>query len=162
METERSKFDLSLFLYIAKKINMKYNNFMKTTNQRLIPFLTFHGNAEEAMNFYEKNLPNAKIENIVYFEKGQRGDEGKVMNGTLSFMGQTIMFLDMNAEYDCPFFNWASSLYVDCSSVEEFDAVFNGLAQGGTVMMKEEPFMHFRKVAWVTDKFGVTWQPVLE
>jgi predicted 3-demethylubiquinone-9 3-methyltransferase (glyoxalase superfamily) len=72
------------------------------------------------------------------------------------------MFLDMNAEYDCPSFNWATSLYLDCDSVDEFDAVFNGLAQGGSVMMKEEPFMEFRKVTWVTDKYGVTWQPVLK
>jgi predicted 3-demethylubiquinone-9 3-methyltransferase (glyoxalase superfamily) len=135
---------------------------METANQKLIPFLTFHGNAEEAMNFYAGILPGAKIESIVRFEKGQRGDEGKVMNGTLSFMGQKIMFLDMNAEYDCPLFSWATSLYADCTDIEEFDAVFNGLAHEGTVMMKEEPFMQFRKVAWVTDKFGVTWQPVLE
>jgi predicted 3-demethylubiquinone-9 3-methyltransferase (glyoxalase superfamily) len=40
--------------------------------------------------------------------------------------------------------------------------LFDALAQGGTVMMKEDNFMHFQKVAWVTDKFGVTWQPVLE
>jgi predicted 3-demethylubiquinone-9 3-methyltransferase (glyoxalase superfamily) len=135
---------------------------MNIDNQKIIPFLTFHGNAEEAINFYLKILPNAKIENLVRYEKDQRGDVGKVMNGTLSFMGCKIMFLDMNAEYDCPQFSWAQSLYVVCSSVEEFDAVFDGLAQGGTVMMKEEPFMNFRKVAWVTDKFGVTWQPVLE
>jgi predicted 3-demethylubiquinone-9 3-methyltransferase (glyoxalase superfamily) len=72
------------------------------------------------------------------------------------------MFLDMNAEYDCPPFSWTQSLYVFCDSADEFDVIFNGLAQDGTVMMKEEPFMNFRKVAWVTDKFGVTWQPVLE
>jgi predicted 3-demethylubiquinone-9 3-methyltransferase (glyoxalase superfamily) len=135
---------------------------MKATNQKIIPFLTFHGNAEEAMNFYLKILPNAKIENLVHFENGQRGDEGKVMNGTLVFSDYKIMFLDMNAEYDCPPFSWAQSLYVVCDSADEFDAIFNGLAQDGTVMMKEEPFMNFRKVAWVTDKFGVTWQPVLE
>jgi len=135
---------------------------MKTSEQRLIPFLTFHGNAEEAMNYYVTILPGAKIESIVRYEKEHRGDEGKVMTGVLSFMGQKIMFLDMNVEYECPGFNWATSLYVECNSIEEFDAVFGGLSQSGTVMMKEEPFMQFRKVAWVTDKFGVTWQPVLE
>jgi len=135
---------------------------MELNNQRLIPFLTFHGNAEEAMNFYADVLPGAKIESIVRFEKGQRGDEGKVLNGILSFMGQKLMFLDMITEYDCPDFSWATSFYVTCNTVEEFDAVFNGLAKDGHVMMKEEPYMRFRKVAWVTDKFGVTWQPVLE
>jgi len=135
---------------------------METIKQKLIPFLTFHGNAEEAMNFYADILPDAKIVSIVRYEKEHRGDIGKVMTGVLSFMNQKIMFLDMNAEYDCPNFSWATSLYLDCNTVEEFDAVFNGLAQGGTVMMKEEPFMQFRKVAWVTDKYWVTWQPVLE
>jgi predicted 3-demethylubiquinone-9 3-methyltransferase (glyoxalase superfamily) len=40
--------------------------------------------------------------------------------------------------------------------------LFGTLAAGGMVMMQEENFMQYRKVAWVTDKFGVTWQPVLE
>ena len=136
--------------------------YLQLDNQRLIPFLTFHGNAEEAMNYYVGILPGAKIVSIIRYEKKDRGDEGKVMTGILSFMDQKIMFLDMNADYECPSFNWAYSLYVDCNSVEEFDTIFEGLAKGGTVMMKEEPFMHFRKVAWVTDKFGVTWQPVLK
>jgi len=127
-----------------------------------IPFLTFHGNAEEAMKFYAATLPDAKIESIVYFGDGDRGDVGKVMNGKLSFMGQTIMFMDMNAEYECPSFSWVTSFYLNCKDESEFDIIFDGLAKDGVVMMKEEPFMQFRKVAWVTDKFGVTWQPVLE
>ena len=135
---------------------------METAKQRITPFLTFHGNAEEAMNFYASILPGAKIESIVHFEKGGRGDEGKVMTGVLFFMEQRFMFMDMNAEYDCPAFSWATSFYLDCRVESEFDAIFNGLAQDGVVMMKEEPFMNYRKVAWVTDKFGITWQPILE
>ena len=129
--------------------------------QTLFPFLTFHGNAGEAMNYYASVLPGAKIESIVHFKEGQLGDIGKVMNGLLSFRGMKIMFMDMNAEYDCPSFTWASSLYAEFSDDADFDRMFSGLADGGFVMMKEEPFMHYRKVAWVTDKFGVTWQPVL-
>jgi predicted 3-demethylubiquinone-9 3-methyltransferase (glyoxalase superfamily) len=135
---------------------------LEQTNQKIIPFLTFPGNAEEAMNFYATVLPGAKIESIVRFEKGQRGDEGKVMNGKLSFMEHKIMFLDMEAAYPCPPFSWSASFYVNCKDEAEFDSLFNGLAQDGVVMMKEEPFMQFRKVAWVTDMYGVAWQPVLE
>jgi predicted 3-demethylubiquinone-9 3-methyltransferase (glyoxalase superfamily) len=137
-------------------------NDMEQVNQKLFPFFTFHGNAEEAMNFYAAVLPGAKIDSIVHFEEGQRGDVGKVLTGKLSFMGQCILFMDMNASYDCPPFSWAASFYVSCNSEAEFDCMFNGLAKDGFVMMKEEPFLHFRKVAWVTDKYGVTWQPVLE
>jgi predicted 3-demethylubiquinone-9 3-methyltransferase (glyoxalase superfamily) len=135
---------------------------MDNHNQRLSAFLTFHGNAEEAIHFYVGILPGAKINSITFFERDERGDIGKVMTGILSFMGQKIMFMDMNADYECPEFNWATSFYINCNSVEEFDAIFSGLAKDGQVLMKEEPFMQFRKVAWVTDKYGVTWQPVLE
>jgi predicted 3-demethylubiquinone-9 3-methyltransferase (glyoxalase superfamily) len=135
---------------------------MNTENQRIIPFLTFHGNAEEALNYYAANLPGAKIELLKHFEEGQRGDTGKVLVGILSLFGQRFQFMDMEAAYDCPPFSWATSFLVSCNDPAEYDALFNALAQGGTVMMQEENFMHYRKVAWVTDKFGVTWQPVLE
>jgi predicted 3-demethylubiquinone-9 3-methyltransferase (glyoxalase superfamily) len=130
--------------------------------QKIIPFLTFHGNAEEAMNFYAATLPGAKIVSLTRFEKGQRGDEGKVLAGIMSLFGQRVQFMDMEGSYDCPPFTWAVSFYVTFTDEAEFDAVFNGLADGGLVLMKQEPFMNFRKVAWVTDKFGITWQPVLE
>jgi predicted 3-demethylubiquinone-9 3-methyltransferase (glyoxalase superfamily) len=134
---------------------------MNLKEQRVIPFLTFHGNAEEAMNYYAANLPGAKIESLTHFEKGQRGDTGKVLVGILSLFGQYIQFMDMESEYDCPPFTWSTSFLVNCYDAAEFDSLFNALAQDGAVMMKEDNFMHFRKVAWVTDRFGVTWQPVL-
>ena len=134
---------------------------MGDIKHRITPFLTFHGNAEEAIRFYQTVFPDGSIESIVRFEKGGRGDEGKVMTGILSAMGQQFMFMDMNAEYDCPAFSWATSFYLEFSDEAEFDSVFGALAQDGFVMMEEAPFMQFRKVAWVTDKYGVTWQPVL-
>lgn len=131
--------------------------------QNITPFLSFTGNAEEAMHFYVSVFPDARIESLVYFEKGQpNGEEGKVLNGALSLMGQQIMFLDMQKEYPAPPFCWATSFFINCQSEEEFDAIFSALANDGTVMMGPEPIMHLRKVAWVTDKFGVTWQPVWE
>ncbi len=134
---------------------------MKLPNQRLSVFLTFTGNAEEALRFYAAQLPGAKIESLSLFEKGmENGDEGKVLNGTLSFMGQSILFMDMQAEYPAPPFSWATSLFINCADEAEFDALFAALSAGGTVMMGPEPVMDMRKCTWVTDKFGVTWQLV--
>ena len=96
----------------------------------------------------------------VRFGEGQGGPEGGVLNGKVSFLGQALFFMDMDDSAPLPPFNWAMSLYVACKSEAEFDAVFAGLSPGGTVMMGPEPVMDLRKVAWVTDKFGVTWQPV--
>lgn len=136
---------------------------MTLPNQRLCAFLSFNGNAEEAMRFYAAKLPGMKIESLSLFEKGMpNGDEGKVLAGAVSFHGQHIMFLDMQAEYPAPAFNWATSLFLTCLDEAEFDVLFAGLAEGGEVMMGPEPVMHMRKCAWVTDAFGVTWQLVWE
>ena len=133
-----------------------------TSSPRFIPYLSFHGRAEEAMNFYAEVLPGAKIETLIRFEEGEDGDEGKVLFGELSFLGQRIMFIDIKAGIECPQFTWATSFYLECKDEGEFDAVLAGLAQDGIVMMGPEAILHFRKVAWVTDKFGVAWQPVLK
>lgn len=136
---------------------------MKLPDQRLTAFLAFGGNAEEAMRFYEKSLPSSKIVSLVHFGKNEpHGDEGKVLSGTLSFAGQAIMFMDMQAAYPPPPFSWSSSLLINCRSESEFDSIFECLSKDGTVMMGPEPVMHMRKCTWVTDRFGVTWQLVWE
>jgi len=136
------------------------------SNQHLAPFLTFTGKAEEAMRFYAAILPGAEITGLVRYGKDHPyaapEEEDKLLHGALSFAGQQIMFLDMDAAHPAPEFSWAASLYVCCRDEAEFDAVFAGLSDGGTVMMGPEAVGNIRKCAWVTDKFGVTWQPVWE
>lgn len=130
--------------------------------QRIVPFLTFPGTAEEAMNFYAGHLPGAKIDAIVRFEEGGRGEPGKVMAGILSFFGQKIQFMDMDRAYPTPPMSWSTSFLLYCESAEEFDNLMLVLSYEGEVMMQEDDFLHFKKVAWVTDRYGVTWQPILE
>jgi len=133
---------------------------------RIKPFLTFNGQAEEAMLFYAATLPGAKITTLIPYGKGSpnisEGEENRIMYGALTFARQEILFLDMSSIHKSPEFSWSSSIYIDCSDEAEFDTIFNGLSKGGTVMMGPESVAHIRKCAWVTDKFGVTWQPVWE
>lgn len=134
---------------------------MELSNQKLSVFLTFNGRAEEAIRFYEAALPQAKIESLTFFEKGMpNGDEGKVLNGTLSFGGQSLLFMDMQAAYPAPEFSWATSLFINCESEAEFDKLFEQLSREGVVMMGPEAVMGIRKCTWLTDAFGVTWQLV--
>jgi len=131
---------------------------------RVSPFLSFTGKAEEAMTFYADNLPGAKITELVRYGKDHpfagEGEEDKVLYGSLSFMDSEIMFLDMVSAHPAPEFSWSTSLYIDCRDEAEFDAIFSVLSPDGFVMMGPEAVGNIRKCAWVTDKFGVTWQPV--
>ena len=134
---------------------------MIKSNEKISPFLTFCGNAEEAMDFYVSVFPNSKIISLTHVSDEDRGEGGKVLNGTFELMGQQFMAMDMETQY-CPEFTWAISLFIDCADEFEFDLLFTKLAESGLVMMGPEPILNLRKVAWVTDKFGVTWQLVWE
>jgi len=132
---------------------------MNFPNQKLMPFLSFTGKAEEAMNYYVKVF-GAKIESITHFEPGQSGEAGKVFNGILDFDGIKLMFLDMTDEYPAPAFSWATTLLLTYPDEPSFDAAFAGISADGTVMMGPEQVGDIRKCCWVTDKYGVTWQLV--
>ncbi|PEJ54526.1 hypothetical protein CN692_19530 [Bacillus sp. AFS002410] len=130
------------------------------SGQRIIPFLTFSGNAEEAMNYYIRTFPDSKLVSLRRFTKEDRGVEGKIMNGIIEILGQTFMVLDMDKE-SCPDFTWAVSFYLECKNDAEFDLIFDGLKSDGKVLMGPVEMNDFSKVTWVTDCFGVTWQLVL-
>ncbi|MES9683321.1 hypothetical protein CN514_22035 [Bacillus sp. AFS001701] len=130
------------------------------SGQRITPFLTFSGNAEEAMNYYVRTFPNSKLVSLRRYSKDDRGVEGKILNGIIEILGQSFMVLDMDKE-SCPDFTWAVSFYLECRDDEEFDVIFGGLKSDGKVLMGPVEMNDFSKVTWVTDCFGVTWQLVL-
>jgi predicted 3-demethylubiquinone-9 3-methyltransferase (glyoxalase superfamily) len=53
-------------------------------------------------------------------------------------------------------------LYVACATEEEIDRLFEKLSQGGAVAMPLASYPFSDKFAWVTDKYGVSWQLNLE
>lgn len=130
------------------------------SEQRIIPFLTFGGNAEEAMNYYVRTFPNSKLISLRRISEDDRGVEGKILNGIIEILGQTFMVLDMDKE-SCPKFTWAVSFYLECNDDAEFDLIFDRLKGDGQVLMGPVEMYDFSKVTWVTDCFGVTWQLVL-
>ena len=132
---------------------------MTEPNQKILPFLSFRGNAEEAVNFYMSVFPETRIISLVHITDKANGEPGKVLNVLFEIMGQQFMAMDMNEQHS-PEFSWAVSMYTNCSSKEEFDTIFSRLAKDGLVMMGPEPVLEFRKVAWITDKYNVTWQLV--
>ena len=113
-------------------------------------FLTFPGNAADAIKFYQRYLPGTTLSDVTYYPESER-----VLNAQLTFQGETLMFMDLDA---CPPFSWSASLYVESETEEQFRFLFNGLKVGGTVMMGPEPAGKMALVAWVTDRFGLTWQ----
>lgn len=127
----------------------------------VVPFFTFGGNAQEAVDFYVKTFPHAKILHAEYFTEGMPGEVGKAMNILFTIKGRQFCAMDIEEKYWTGF-SWGYSTLVYCDTEQEFDALFEALEDKGSVMMGPEKVMDLRKVAWVTDMFGLTWQLVWE
>lgn len=128
--------------------------------QKIIPFLWFDRNAEEAMNFYTSVFPNSKILGIHKYpneglEGPMKGFEGKVLTGVFELEGLRFMCLDGGPFFK---FNPSVSLFVTCSSVDEATEIWNKLSEGGEVLMPFQKYPFSEMYGWCNDKFGLSWQ----
>lgn len=104
---------------------------------KLVPYLYFQGNAEEAMNFYAQAL-GGSIESIQRYGDNpmpsQEDYKQKVLHGRLMFDNNLIMISDsMKGQEALPGGN--IQLSVDVTETEHIDTVFNKMAEGGNVTM---------------------------
>lgn len=122
------------------------------------PFLMFQNkDAEAAMRCYVSLFPDGKVNELVYFEKGEPGAEGSVKMGSFTVAGQTIRVFDSPVKHAFDF-TPSSSLFVECESEAELDRLFAALVEGGSALMPLGDYGFSRKFGWVNDRFGVSWQ----
>ena len=113
----------------------------------IYPCLWFDGQAEEAARFYTALVPNSKIETISYYGDEGPGVKGQALTVMFQLNGQELMALNGGPEFK---FTPAISLFVNCETQEEVDALWEGLSAGGR---KDQ-------CGWLTDRYGVSWQIV--
>lgn len=125
--------------------------------QKITTFLMFDGQAEEAMNLYVSLFGEAEILSITRYGPNEAGAEGTVQHATFSLNGQTFMCIDSNVEHAFSF-TPAVSLYVRCDTEEEIDKLFQELSRDGDVHMPLDAYPFSEKYAWISDRYGVSWQ----
>jgi len=125
--------------------------------QKITNFLMFEGRAEEALNFYLSLFEDSKIEHAVKYGPNQGGVEGSIMHAKFTLSGQEFMCIDSALKHQFTF-TPSMSLYVDCSSEEEVEKLFGALSEGGQVLMPLGVYPFSKKYAWLSDRFGVSWQ----
>jgi len=125
------------------------------------PFLMFRGRAEEAMNFYVSLFADGKVLEVERYGAGGPGNEGSVRLAKFSVAGLTVMCIDSPIEHGFSF-TPAISLFVTCSSKEEIERLNAALSDAGSVLMPLNSYGFSSRFAWVSDRFGVSWQLNLE
>jgi predicted 3-demethylubiquinone-9 3-methyltransferase (glyoxalase superfamily) len=127
---------------------------MKT---KVTPFLMFEGKAEEAMQFYVSLLADSRIDRILRYGPGEAGAEGTVMRADFTLAGQPVICIDSPVKHAFTF-TPSLSMFVDCADEEEIGTLFAKLSSGGGVLMGLGDYGFSRKFAWVSDRYGVSWQ----
>ena len=121
------------------------------------PFLMFEGAAEEAVNLYVSLFRDSSIRMIERYRSGEGGAEGSVKQCHFTVAGLPLRCFDSPTKHAFTF-TPSVSLFVDCESEAELDAAFASLSAAGKVMMPPGNYGFSAKFAWVSDRFGVSWQ----
>jgi len=114
---------------------------------KITPFLWFDDKAEEAMNFYVSIFKNSKVLDISRYGKNAPYPEGTAFLVTFQLDGQNVMALNAGPEFK---FTEAISMYVNCETQVEVDALWEKLSEGGEKS----------RCGWLKDKYGLSWQIV--
>lgn len=112
---------------------------------KIVPFLWFNDNAEEAVNFYTSIFKNSKIVSVSRYGDAGPGPKGMVMSATFILDGQEFMALNGGPQFK---FTEAVSFFVKCTAQEEIDDLWERLSKGGEK----------GRCGWLKDKYGVSWQ----
>lgn len=127
--------------------------------QKISTCLWFDSNAEEAVPFYTKLFKNSKVDGTTHYgdvsAAQAKRPKGSVL--TIKFSLEGMDFLALNGG---PMFSFtpAISFFVNCETSSEVDELFNKLSEGGLVMMPLDKYPFSEKFAWVSDRFGISWQ----
>jgi predicted 3-demethylubiquinone-9 3-methyltransferase (glyoxalase superfamily) len=115
--------------------------------QKIVPFLWFDDQAEEAAELYTSILPDSRILNVSRYGEVAPGETGTVMTVELELLGQR--FVALNGGPAHAGFTQAVSFQVPCETQEEVDRLWDALtADGGEESM----------CGWLKDRFGLSWQ----
>lgn len=126
---------------------------------KLVPYINFAGNAEEAMNFYADALGGNITSIQRYGDSPVPSDENykqKVMHGRLTFGDNLIMISDVFKGQEVST-DGNIQLSVDVAETEQMDTVFNKLAEGGKITMPLKDTFWGARFGMLKDKFGVNW-----
>jgi len=114
---------------------------------KVVPWIWFDSDGEEAAEFYTSIFPNSKIVEISRYGSAGPRPEGMVMTVIFELDGQKLGALNGGSQFTP---NEAISFEVECESQEEVDYFWDKLGAGG----------EHGPCGWLKDRFGVSWQIV--
>lgn len=133
-------------------------------DQRIVQtYLFFHGNCEQAVEFYQKAL-GAQVEMLMHFKDSPEphppgmlapGWENKVMHCSFRIGQTVVMASDGCGTEKAGFEGFSMSLAVKTES--DADQAFAALSDGGKVTMPLTKTFWSPRFGMLQDRFGIGW-----
>lgn len=136
---------------------------------KAISYLQFDGRAEEALAFYEKALSATSVKMVRFGDFGQdpnapltEEEQNMIMESRIEFSGNILMISDVP-----PFMQAGIGEIIKGNTVlisiidadpEMNKRSFEGLSEGGTVIMPISSTPWSASFGMLVDKFGVMWK----
>ncbi len=126
---------------------------------QVTPYLTFGGNAKEALNYY-KEVFGGEISGLQTFGEADYPTppemDDRVMHAQFKNDGLFLMASDGFLEHEVSPGN-NISLALELDNEEEIQRIYDQLAKSGSVLMELQDTFWGAKYAKVKDPFGVIW-----
>jgi len=129
---------------------------------RICPYVSFSGNCEEAVAFYEKAF-NVKADIMRYKDAPSdngymplEGTENLIMHAQFELGGATVMLCDTPPEYPITFGD-NIVIMAEFDTADAAKAAFDALKEGGEVSMEIQETFWSKCFGSLTDKFGIGW-----
>ncbi|HEX6308299.1 MAG TPA: VOC family protein [Longimicrobiales bacterium] len=113
--------------------------------QKIITYLWFDNQAEEAAQFYTSLFEDSRIVHVARYGEGGPGPAGTAMTVKFELAGQEFLALNGGPHFQ---FNEAISLLVNCDTQQEVDELWAKLTKDG------QP----SQCGWLKDRYGLSWQ----
>jgi predicted 3-demethylubiquinone-9 3-methyltransferase (glyoxalase superfamily) len=123
---------------------------------KITPHLWFDKEAVEAANLYTSAFPDGKITNVSRITDTPSGDCDIV---SFELLGQPFQAISAGPMFK---FTPAISFLVRCPTAAHVDDLWTKLSEGGTALMPLDPYPFSDRYGWTTDRFGLSWQVMLD
>ncbi|MFG6147909.1 VOC family protein [Halobacillus sp. B23F22_1] len=128
--------------------------------QHVTPYLTFNGNAVEALDFY-KDTFGGEISDLQTFGEADYDTpsqiKNRIMHARLQNGPMLLMFSDSFSGEEPVSSESQVSLAVEMENEQEIKKIYEKLKVQGTVKMELQDTFWGATFAKVTDKYGITW-----
>jgi len=127
--------------------------------EAIIPYLTFNGNASEALDFYAAALNGQVVYKQTYGESPVESapeDKGKIMHASFKAGDLNFLVSDGNAANQVSGGN-NLSLSLNFANLEDINKTFAALSEGGKVTMELQDTFWGARFGMLTDKYGFNW-----